>query len=89
VFVLLVTKAMSPLDAWQGFIGDENLQPYAIIVLFFSLAYVCVSLDMTGTMNISMNAPDKIFVMNFVELFFNQSPCVKFNSNLQFTLYFL
>jgi len=48
VFVLLITNAMTPLDAWQGFVGDQNLQPYAIIILFFSLAYVCVSLDMTG-----------------------------------------
>lgn len=32
----------------KGLIGDEFIQPYSIIVLFMSLSYVCISLDVTG-----------------------------------------
>ncbi len=32
----------------QGLAGDEHTHPYAILVLFMAMAYVCVSLDMTG-----------------------------------------
>lgn len=32
----------------KGIIGDEFIQPYSIIILFMSLSYVCISLDVTG-----------------------------------------
>ncbi|TPX45982.1 hypothetical protein SeLEV6574_g03531 [Synchytrium endobioticum] len=31
-----------------GFLGSAGIQPYGIIVLFFSLAYVSISIDLTG-----------------------------------------
>ncbi|KAK9763209.1 hypothetical protein K7432_010341 [Basidiobolus ranarum] len=37
---------------WQqivdGFLGREGIQPYSIVILLFALAYICVSLDLSG-----------------------------------------
>lgn len=30
--------------------GDEHIQPYSILIIFFALAYVCVALDGTGVL---------------------------------------
>jgi Na+/H+ antiporter NhaD/arsenite permease-like protein len=32
----------------NGLVGSLGIQPYSILILFYSLAYICVSLDMTG-----------------------------------------
>lgn len=48
VVLLLCTTSISFEDAWNGIKGDHYIKPYAIIILFQSLAYVCVSLDLTG-----------------------------------------
>lgn len=48
VLVLLLTT-LAPLSALRaGIVGDATLQPYGIVILFFSLAYVAISLDVTG-----------------------------------------
>lgn len=31
-----------------GIVGDSRIRPYAIVILFMSLAYVCVALDQSG-----------------------------------------
>eukprot|EP01119_Soliformovum_irregulare_P003900 TRINITY_DN14944_c0_g1_i1.p1 TRINITY_DN14944_c0_g1~~TRINITY_DN14944_c0_g1_i1.p1 ORF type:complete len:537 (-),score=97.99 TRINITY_DN14944_c0_g1_i1:39-1649(-) len=48
VMILLMTQIVSLSDLWQSLIGDDNIRPLEIIVLFFSLAYVCLSLDSCG-----------------------------------------
>lgn len=48
VVVLLACTAMTPSVAWDGVRGTGALLPYSIIILFFSLSYVSVSLDETG-----------------------------------------
>jgi Na+/H+ antiporter NhaD/arsenite permease-like protein len=45
---LIITTSIGSHEIKTGIVGDENLQPYSILVLFFSLAYVCISLDLTG-----------------------------------------
>ena len=32
----------------RGLLGSDHIRPYSIIILFFSLAYICISLDLTG-----------------------------------------
>jgi arsenical pump membrane protein len=32
----------------SGVIGDDKIRPYGVIILFMSLSYVCISLDITG-----------------------------------------
>ncbi len=39
---------MSWADVGRGIAGDAQIQPYGILVLFMSLAYIAASLDATG-----------------------------------------
>jgi arsenical pump membrane protein len=48
LLVLLCTTTLSFGILKKGIIGNEYLQPYSIVLLFMSLAYVCISLDTTG-----------------------------------------
>jgi Na+/H+ antiporter NhaD/arsenite permease-like protein len=32
----------------RAIVGNSNVQPYSIVILFFSLAYICIALDATG-----------------------------------------
>ncbi|TPX36607.1 hypothetical protein SmJEL517_g01172 [Synchytrium microbalum] len=44
----LATTVMSPDVVRLGILGSNGIQPWAIVVLFFSLAYVSISIDLTG-----------------------------------------
>lgn len=50
VLVLLAIQVIGLSDVWNALRGheDSTLKPFAIIVLFFSLAYMSISLDVTG-----------------------------------------
>lgn len=49
VIILLISKSLTFGDVWNGgVVGDDQIRPYEIIILFNALAYVCVSLDATG-----------------------------------------
>ena len=48
--VLVATTALSFSDLEKGFVGDKYVQPYGIMLVFFSLAYTCISLDVTGVL---------------------------------------
>lgn len=48
VLVALITGALSGEDAVAGLRGDASIQPYSVLIIFVSLAYVCVALDVTG-----------------------------------------
>jgi Na+/H+ antiporter NhaD/arsenite permease-like protein len=49
VGILLASQSLTLSDVLSGgIVGDENIQPFAIIILFNALAYLCVSLDLTG-----------------------------------------
>ncbi len=48
VVILLATFSITPSAILNGVIGDSVIQPYAILILFMSLAYICLSLDATG-----------------------------------------
>jgi arsenical pump membrane protein len=45
---MFATTTLSWANFVKGIIGDDFIQPYSIIILFMSLAYVCISLDRTG-----------------------------------------
>ena len=51
-FILVLFSFIVGLLTWDniknGFIGSPPLQPYTIVIFFFSFAYLCVSLDQTG-----------------------------------------
>ncbi|KAI8093351.1 arsenical pump membrane protein-domain-containing protein [Halteromyces radiatus] len=48
VLILLLCQATDITTIKIGLIGSLGIQPYSILILFYSLAYICVSLDMTG-----------------------------------------
>jgi len=48
LLLLITTRSVGINEIVKGIVGNEDLQPYSILVLFFSLAYVCISLDLTG-----------------------------------------
>lgn len=48
VFLSLLAGSLSLANVRNGIVGDENIRPYGILILFMSLAYQSGSLDMTG-----------------------------------------
>ncbi|KAF9088133.1 hypothetical protein BGX23_007609 [Mortierella sp. AD031] len=50
VMFLLATRSIHSQSVRDGIMGEpySGVEPYAVMVLFFSLAYICISLDMTG-----------------------------------------
>ncbi|KAI8340922.1 citrate transporter-domain-containing protein [Chlamydoabsidia padenii] len=48
VLILLISGATNMTVIKNGLVGSLGIQPYSILILFYSLAYICVSLDMTG-----------------------------------------
>ncbi|KAG0368258.1 hypothetical protein BGZ54_002352 [Gamsiella multidivaricata] len=50
VLFLLATLSIGGDSVRDGIVGapDSGVEPYAVMILFFSLAYICISLDMTG-----------------------------------------
>ncbi|KAG9285195.1 hypothetical protein G9A89_004410 [Geosiphon pyriformis] len=46
--ILLATTCIDAQVVLNGFVGSEGIQPYSIMILFYALAYICISLDMTG-----------------------------------------
>ncbi|KAF8927756.1 hypothetical protein BGZ58_010141 [Dissophora ornata] len=52
VLFLLATGSIDGESVQDGIIGEptSGIEPYAVMILFFSLAYICISLDMTGAL---------------------------------------
>ncbi|KAF9932907.1 hypothetical protein FBU30_007066 [Linnemannia zychae] len=50
VLFLLATRSIEGSSIKDGIVGapGSGVEPYAVMILFFSLAYICISLDMTG-----------------------------------------
>ncbi|KAK3832439.1 MAG: arsenical pump membrane protein-domain-containing protein [Linnemannia gamsii] len=50
VLFLLATRSIEGNSVRDGIVGapESGVEPYAVMILFFSLAYICISLDMTG-----------------------------------------
>lgn len=52
LLVLLLTQNLTPTDLYNGFWGNEDLQPWKVLVIFFSVAYVAISTDVTGIFDV-------------------------------------
>jgi len=44
----LATTVISPQMIKDGVEGNANVQPYSILILFFSLSYISIAIDVTG-----------------------------------------
>lgn len=50
VILLLATTTINGSTIRLGIVGDENVKPYDVLVLFISLAYIAIALDGTGAL---------------------------------------
>ncbi len=74
VLILLITFTINFKDLIEGIIGSERIKPYAIIILFMSLAYLCISIDLTGffeflALKVALSAGNsgrKLFIYFFI-----------------------
>lgn len=48
IAILWAAQCLGPSVIRGGIIGSEGIKPYNIIILFFSLAYLAITLDVTG-----------------------------------------
>ncbi|RHZ75973.1 hypothetical protein Glove_208g205 [Diversispora epigaea] len=48
IIILLASRSIGFRIIINGFVGSEGIEPYSIMILFYALAYICVSLDLTG-----------------------------------------
>lgn len=48
VVVLLATSSIGLESVLAGIVGNVAIRPYSILILFMALAYICVSIDLTG-----------------------------------------
>ena len=50
VLILLASTCIPILVVWDGIRGTNGVKPYNILILFFGLAYMSISLDMSGVL---------------------------------------
>lgn len=50
VLILLASTCIPISVVWDGIRGTDGVKPYNILILFFGLAYMSISLDMTGVL---------------------------------------
>lgn len=48
IIILLLLQCINLDEIYRGIIGNSILEPYSILLLFLSLAYISISLDQTG-----------------------------------------
>ena len=48
VIILICTFSIDLGGIFKGIFGTTDIQPFAIVILFMSIAYICLSLDLTG-----------------------------------------
>jgi arsenical pump membrane protein len=74
VLLLLLTSSVNGGSIINGIVGSETIKPYSILILFMSLAYICISLDLTGffaylallTAKAAGNSGRKVFIYFFL-----------------------
>ncbi|KAJ7654801.1 hypothetical protein B0H17DRAFT_1099601 [Mycena rosella] len=50
IAVLWAAQCLGPTQIRDGIVGTDGVKPYNILILFFSLAYMAITLDITGVL---------------------------------------
>jgi Citrate transporter len=50
IAILWAAQCINPAVIRSGIVGTEGVKPYNILILFFSLAYMAITLDVTGVL---------------------------------------
>ncbi|KAJ2759794.1 hypothetical protein IWQ56_005647, partial [Coemansia nantahalensis] len=52
ILLLLASTAITfRREVVHGFVGGDGIEPYAVVILIFALAYICISLDESGLLS--------------------------------------
>ncbi|KAJ1667333.1 hypothetical protein IW140_001934 [Coemansia sp. RSA 1813] len=52
ILILLASTTIKFVnEVVHGFVGSDGIEPYAIVILIFALAYICISLDQSGLLS--------------------------------------
>ncbi|KAG9311174.1 hypothetical protein JVU11DRAFT_8242 [Chiua virens] len=51
IAILWAAQCLDPAVIRNGIVGTEGVKPYNILILFFSLAYMAITLDITGILH--------------------------------------
>ncbi|KAJ2715650.1 hypothetical protein H4R19_001085 [Coemansia spiralis] len=52
ILLLLASTAIKfTREVVHGFVGGDGIEPYAVVILIFALAYICISLDESGLLS--------------------------------------
>ncbi|GLB41161.1 putative arsenical pump membrane protein [Lyophyllum shimeji] len=50
IAILWAAQCLGPSEIRDGIVGTDGVKPYNILILFFSLAYMAITLDITGVL---------------------------------------
>ncbi|KAJ7216582.1 hypothetical protein GGX14DRAFT_442096 [Mycena pura] len=50
IAILWASQCLGPTQIRDGIVGTEGVKPYNILILFFSLAYMAITLDISGVL---------------------------------------
>nr|GAT43342.1 predicted protein [Mycena chlorophos] len=50
IAILWAAQCLGPTQIRNGIVGTDGVKPYNILILFFSLAYMAITLDITGVL---------------------------------------
>src|ERR1700710_795587 len=50
IAILWAAQCLDPAVIRSGIVGTDGVKPYNILILFFSLAYMAITLDITGVL---------------------------------------
>ncbi|KAJ6475744.1 hypothetical protein C8R47DRAFT_1142338 [Mycena vitilis] len=50
IAILWAAQCLGPTQIRDGIVGTDGVKPYNILILFFSLAYMAITLDITGVL---------------------------------------
>ncbi|KIV89370.1 hypothetical protein PV10_08944 [Exophiala mesophila] len=88
VILLLATTTINGSTIRLGIVGDENVKPYDVLVLFISLAYIAIALDGTGALEAvafyvsKRGGSSGRLLFTYLYLFFLMTACIVGNDPL-------
>lgn len=88
VILLLATTTIDGTTIRLGIVGDQNVKPYDVLVLFISLAYIAIALDGTGALEAvafyvsKRGGSSGRLLFTYLYLFFLMTACIVGNDPL-------
>ncbi|KAF9076894.1 hypothetical protein BDP27DRAFT_1312774 [Rhodocollybia butyracea] len=68
IAILWASQCLGPTQIRDGIVGTEGVKPYNILILFFSLAYMAITLDVTGILQAQLSGGWKLYFYFYLML---------------------